>query len=148
MAGGNRLVFDGLDELRAALRRLPDDLTGEASHIVEGAANGAAATIGAGYAVKSGELLEGLTVTHAHAGKYGAGMVVKNTAKHAWLYDNGSEARHYVTASGAEHATGKMWGRRPPTHLFVRSVVRARRRMFEQLKAMVTRHGLVVRDGG
>ena len=37
----NRLVFSGLDELRAALRTLPADLTGEPSNIVEASANGA-----------------------------------------------------------------------------------------------------------
>lgn len=144
MAGGQKLVFEGLAELRAALRNLPATLTGEAAHIVEGAANDAAAAIKAGYGVQSGDLRDHLTVTHLNIGQFGVAIQVKNTARHAWLYDNGSEARHYIEKSGAEHQTGKMWGRRPPTHLFVRTAIRERRRMNEQLKDMVERNGLTV----
>lgn len=141
---GNQIVWNGLEELRAQLRNLPADCAEEASGIVDEAAREAQATIEAGYPVVSGRLRAGLRVTHVHEGKYAAGAVLKNTAKHAWLYDNGSEARHYVSGGGARHATGKMWGRRPPTHLFVRTVIRARRRMYEKLKGLLTRKGFTV----
>ena len=141
---GNRLVFDGLAELREELRNLPADLTDEATGIVDDAAREAEATIDAGYPTRSGRLRAGLRVTRVHAGKYAAGAILKNVAKHAWLYDNGSEARHYVTDSGSKHETGEMWGRRPPTHLFVRTVVRVRRKMFGRFKDLLTRKGATV----
>lgn len=134
------LRFDGLDELRAALRALPSDLAVEASHLVEGAANAAAAEIKAGYKVWSGNLRDHLYVTHQDKGRYGAGAIVTNTAKHAWVYDNGSAARHYTTRRGRRHATGAM----PPTHLFTGAMIRHRRQMYDGLKAMLERNGLAV----
>jgi hypothetical protein len=137
---GNRIVFEGLDELRAELLALPDALTGEASHILEAAANAAAADIKAGYHVVTGELRDGLTVTQRSAGRFGAAFTVRNTSRLAWLYDNGSQARHWLSGK----STGTMWGKTAPTHLFVGTVIRRRRSMYEALKALVARHGLTV----
>lgn len=135
------LTFTGLDELRAAMRELPETLTAEASHIIEAAANGAAADIKAAYPVRTGNLLDHLTVTHFDQGRYVAAALVKNTSKHAWLVENGSQARH--TAIGANR------GSMPPAHVFVPRVMRARRRMYEELVALLERNGLTVgSDGG
>ena len=155
-----RLKFDGLTELRAALRNLPADLTGEASLIVAGAANGAAAVMKGEYPVRTtglrpgprrtdpwyppGNLRDGVRVTHLDKGKFSAGAILKNTAKHAYIFEYGSAARHYFEASGKQHNTGAMWGRQPPKHVFISAMVRARRRMYEQLAALMRRHGLDV----
>jgi len=137
----NRLVFDGLSELREALRNLPAELAVEASHIVEGAANGAAAAIKRDYPVRTGNLRDHLVVTHVDQGKYSAGALVKNTAKHAALFEIGTQARH--TAIGANRGT------MPPGHIFVSRVMQARRRMWEDLKDLLVRKGLVASgDGG
>ena len=133
---GNRLVFDGLDELRAALRRLPEELAGEAQHEVEGAANGAAADIKRAYPVRTGRLRDGVTVTHMHQGKYHAGAIVKNRAPHAALFEYGTQARH--TSIGANR------GVMPPGNVFVPPIIRARHRMYQRLAEMLKRHGLVV----
>ncbi len=69
---------------------------------------------------------------------------MKSRSKLAWLYDNGSQARHYITKAGKRHDTGAMWGKTPAPHLFVQTMLRARRRMYEQLKDLLTRHGLSV----
>lgn len=132
----NRLHFDGLAELREALRNLPADMTGEATHLVEGAANGAAAEIKAGYPRRTGHLIAGVTVSSFEHGRFSAGMIVKNTAKHAWLFENGTQARH--TDLGANR------GSMPPGHVFIPVVIRKRRQMYEQLKDLVARQGLVV----
>lgn len=137
----NRIVFDGLTELREALRTLPADLTGEASHIVEAAANGAATDIKRDYQAKlkhegSGHLVAGVTVTHFESGRFSAGAIVKNTAKHAWMFENGTQARH--TAIGANR------GAMPPGHVFIPVAVRARKAMYTQLADLMTRHGLLV----
>ena len=142
----NRLVFDGLAELKAQLRALPAELTVEASRIVDATANAAATEIRTEYGRHNvtGDLQSGVVVTHVDQGKYAAGALVKSTSPHAWLFDNGSQARHYFSKNGKTHSTGKMWGRIPPTHVFVRTVSKARRGMFGKLKDMLVRNGLIV----
>lgn len=132
----NRLVFEGLNELKAALRDLPDNLIGEASNIVEGAANGAATEIRSKYPHRTGNLRDGVTVTHFDGGRFSAGAIVKNTAKHAHIFEIGTQARH--TAIGANR------GSMPPGHVFVPAVIKARRGMFAALKDLLVRNGLVV----
>jgi len=130
--------WNGLAELREQLRHLPADLTGEATHIVEGRANRAAADMLAGYAEhrRAGRLQKGVTVTHFDRGRFSAGAIVKNTAPHASIFENGTQARH--TDLGANR------GAMPPGHVFVPAVVRQRRAMYEDLKAMLVRYGLRV----
>ena len=138
----NRFVFEGLAELRAELRNLPAALAGEASAIVVHAAEGAANTIRAEYGRHrvTGHLMDRVTVTQPDAGSYGVAMVVKVTDPIAWLFDNGSQARHWAGGK----STGIMWGKTPPTHVFVKTMIAARRRMYEELAALLERHGLVV----
>jgi len=134
----NRLKFDGLAEFRAALRQLPAELAGEASHDVESAANSAAVAIRVGYGAhrRTGTLQESVVVEHLSAGPFGAGSMVKVTAPHAHLFENGTQARH--TSIGANR------GSMPPGHVFIPAVVRARRAMYERLKALLVRNGLMV----
>jgi Bacteriophage HK97-gp10, putative tail-component len=132
----NRLVINGLDELRQALRELPHELAAEASHIVTGAANGAAADIKAAYPVRTGNLRDHLSVESFPASGAGAKAVVKNTARHAVLFENGTQARH--TKIGANR------GAMPPGHVFVPRVIKARRRMYQELADLLRRQGLQV----
>lgn len=134
--------WTNLDEFKDALRQLPADLTAEAAHIMEDHANGAAVAVRQSYSahIVTGRLLKGVFVTPFWKGKYTPGLIVKSVAKHAWLFDNGSQARHW--ASGK--STGTMWGKTPPTHVFGRTVMRFRRRMYDQLKDLLVRHGLLV----
>jgi len=130
----------GLDELVDALRHLPADLTGEAGHIVEGIANAAAGDIRSAYPSVTGNLRDHVYVTHFEAGRFGVGAIVKNTAKHAWIYENGTAARHYYTeATGAKKAVGAM----PAGHVFIPTMMRHRRRMYQQLADLLERHGLI-----
>jgi hypothetical protein len=138
----NRLVFTGLSELRAELRALPAALTGEASSLVQGAATSAAAAIQTAYGAhrRSGNLQDHVVVETRAAGQFGAAMIVKATAKHAGLFENGSQARH--TAIGANR------GSMPPGHVFVPEIIRARRAMWGALADLLTRHGLRVTGYG
>lgn len=131
----NRLDL-GLDELREALRNLPAELTGEASRIVQAAANGAAAQIKAAYPRRTGNLGDGVTVETISGGQFTAGAIVKNTSKHAFIFENGTQARH--TAIGANR------GSMPPGHAFVPAIIRKRRWMDEQHIDLLRRHGLTV----
>jgi len=142
----NRMVFNGMDELREQLRNLPAELTTEASRIVEATANAAAVEVRTEYGKHNitGDLQSGVIVTHVDQGKYAAGAILKSSSPLAWLFDNGSQARHYFSQSGAKHSTGKMWGQIPPTHIFARTAGRARRLMMEKFIAMLERNGLRV----
>lgn len=136
MSSNNRLFFEGLEDLKKALADLPDTATAEAGNIVEAAANAAAADIKEGYPSRTGDLRDHVTVGPMDQGRYGAGWIVRNTSKLAWIFEHGTQARH--TALGANR------GAMPPGHVFVPAVQRRRRVMYEQLKRMLTQLGLEV----
>lgn len=134
-----KLKFDGLTELRNALRNLPSDLTGEASHIVEGIANGAASEIRQAYPSVTGNLISGVQVTRFEHGKVAAGALVKSSARHAHLFEFGTKSRR----------TSKGWNRgtmpkAPENERMVPIIVKARYRMFGLLADMLRRAGLLV----
>jgi len=134
-----------MEELRETLRNLPDALKHDAEEIVHGAVDAAEAEIYAAYGQKSGNLRRGLKQEVVASNPFGITVRLKNTAKHAWLWDNGTEARHYTTETGAIHETGAMWGKTAPPHTFVRGASKWRRRMYEQLRTMLEDHGLLTR---
>lgn len=138
--------LEGFEELLRDLRNLPKDSVGEATPIVEAAANSAAFEVRSEYGAhrQTGALQDGVVVERQSSDQFGVSFRVRSKAPHAWLFDNGSNARHYVTASGARHETGSMWGKTPPTHVFVRTAIRKRRDMYSRLKAMLTRFGAEV----
>jgi len=139
-----RFTIDGLDALRAELRKLPAELTAEAGHLIEGKAADAAVAVRAGYGAHrdSGNLQDHVVVVKRAAGRFGVAFEVRSTARHAYIFDNGSEARHYITQNGVRHLTGKM----PPRPVFIPALVHARHRMYEGLRGVLTRAGLQVRD--
>jgi len=134
----NRIVWDGLAELKAALRALPSELTGESTHIVTGAANGAAAQVKANYARVSGDLVDGVDVVEANS-QFTSGAIVRSKSKHAWIYENGTQVRH--TSSGANRGSMPPAG---PGKAFVPVVIHKRRQMYDSLKALLVRKGLLV----
>jgi hypothetical protein len=140
-------VLSGIDELREALRSLPADLAAEAATEVTAAAQAAEADVRQVYEahVASGTLAARLSVSTSTSA-FGANAKVKNTSPIAFIFENGTQARHYVTASGAQHATGAMWGKtpEPPTHTFVRAMQARRKAMYERLRAILERQGLQV----
>ena len=137
----NLLVWDGLAELRAEILALPETLTGEAAHLVEAAANAVTLDIKAAYPYRTGDLRKKVTISPLRVkGQYVAGAVVRNSSPLATIFENGTQARHYFTVNGVKHLTGKM----PPGHVFVPRIVKARRKLLQQLKDMVTRHGAIV----
>jgi hypothetical protein len=137
----SQVVWSGLEELKAQLRNLPAELAAEASGIVEGRAERARQDIETSYPDRTGDLRKGLRLgSGTNVGRFGASTVLKNTSKLAWIYENGTEARHYFTVNGKKKLTGKM----KPGHIFIPIVIRQRRAMYRDLKALVERHGFVV----
>jgi hypothetical protein len=139
----NHFTFTGLDELREALRTLPAELAAEAATDVTSAAQAAEAEVRQVYEqhADSGNLAAHLFLSTSTSA-FGAGALLRSTAKHAWIFENGSQARHW--ASGK--STGTMWGHtaQPPTHAFVRAAQKYRKQMYDRLRALLERQGLQV----
>lgn len=126
--------WEGLEELKAALRQLPQELTGDASHIVQGIANGAIVDMRAEY--PPGELRDALSQSTLSEGRFGVGLRIRNASGWAWHWDHGTELRHWIN--------GKRTGRMGPKHTFGRVMAQSRRRMYGQLAQLLERHGLRV----
>jgi len=146
------ITLHGMSELKDALRNLPVELRDDAQGIVESHADAAAAAVRAAYPVgpsrffkklayryPGGNLKKGVTVDKAAGSPFGTIVRVKSTAKHAWLFENGSELRH--TDAGINR------GRMPAGKVMVPIVIRERRAMYDDLAAMIEQHGLTVRRG-
>jgi len=138
----NKFRFDGLEELRQALRTLPDDLANEAGVIVQAHAYTAAAAIRAAYEKhrRAGELADHVVVETPDHGRFGVGMIVRSKGRNAFLFEKGSEARHYITVNNVRHVLGRM----PATPTFVPIMMDFRRSMWLELAEMLRAHGLVV----
>jgi hypothetical protein len=144
MGAHNELTIEGLTELRAALRKLPQELAEEAGSVVLGAAQAAAAEMAGQYAnhVYTGNLARGLSVTNEPGAlRYGIRAVVRNRAPHAWWAEHGTVVRKNYTRKQANR------GAMPPLEpngIFIPIAQRHRRDMVRALIAIVERHGLVV----
>lgn len=130
------LKWDGLEAFKAELDKLPEDLTTDADPIVHTAADSAAEDIKAAYPVRTGNLRNHVYVSQRDKGKDTSVWMVKNTAKHAFIFENGTQARH--TSIGANR------GAMPPGHVFIPAVIKRRRQMYQRLKDLLARKGLVV----
>ncbi len=128
--------FDGLAELKESLRTLPESLAAEGGNIVEAETNAAAVDIRSDPSYPLRETVEASTQKTARA----AVGTVTNTSRLAYIFEEGTEARHYVTVNGKNHLTGKI----PPGHKFVPKVMAARRKMYEALADLLRRNGLEV----
>jgi hypothetical protein len=126
-----RLTVTGVRELQQQLQHLPDALKGNADDIVHGAANAGAVAARAAYSAhsKTGNLHDHVVVVPGATSRFGSKWLVKNTARHAEMFENGTEARH----------TGEGWnrGRMPAFNVFVPPMIRSRHSMWIALAQMV-----------
>lgn len=130
------LELEGLNELREALGRLPYVLAEKSRDRVTSAAQAAATRIRDGYPKRTGNLRNGVKVTIQYSGGTGVLAIVKNSAPHAWMFENGTQVRH--TKIGADR------GSMPAGHVFVPNAQQERRAMYQDLKAIVASEGLEV----
>lgn len=132
----NRLMFEGLDELRAQLRALPDDLATEAQEIVIANANAAARDVRAGYPRgPTGNLKARVSISQTRS-KAATSAKVSSRAPHAFLFEEGSGRR----------VTNRGWNRgrmpeAPTSAAMIPKIVRQRRIMNDALKDLCLRHG-------
>jgi len=138
--------IEGLNEFKANLRNLPATLTGGATQIILDAAHEAAADIRAQYPTgpkrrryPGGALKKGVHVVIAAIGPHGVAAQVRSSAPHAWLYEHGSSARHYMG-----HSRGAM--PKPPTPVFIPTMIKHRRAMYLKLAALLRLQGLTVTE--
>lgn len=132
---GVTFTIQGLAELQEALRQLPETLRAEAQHEVEGAANAAILQMRATYPVRSGTLRDSLVQRDISSG-FAAAVEIKNTAFYARWFENGTHLRH--TKLGLSRGAPAKPGR-----VFVPAIAHQRRVMFERLRLVLLRNGLV-----
>lgn len=136
--------LEGLDQFRQALRDLPEHLRDEASDIVQKTAAEAAEEVKNGYPGESftrhstGNLQRGVT-RKAEYSRFGMSVTVRSRAKHAWIYENGTNPRQ--TRKGANR--GRM-PKAPDFRRMIPTVIRHRRHMVEKLKDLVRKAGFQV----
>lgn len=156
----NRIQWEGLAELRELLRKLPAELRGEGSAIVNAWARQAFEEIYKSYPIgpgskryAGGNLRKGLSIstgdTHSESvgkgGNFGYSVLIKNRAKHAWIFENGSEARRVSRkVPGRAGNFGTSRGSMPPGRVFVPIVIRKRAAMNLRLRQLLIDHGLLV----
>ena len=140
----NRLVFEGMQELKEALKNLPAELRGETSNEALAAANGAALDIRRGYGAGAESIAAAVVVERDAPGPWAAGATVRTRHKLAWMFENGTQTRSYVTSQGKTHRTGAM----RPQHVFVPPVMRARYRFYQRVSDLLRRKGLLVTGNG
>jgi hypothetical protein len=149
------LEIRGIQELKQALANLPSQLKGEATAIVLDSAHAAKDAIVAQYPIgpdgrfrkgkpiTPGNLRKGVRVVVKEIGPFAVAAQVRSQAFHAHLWEFGTQARHYITQGRVWKNVGSM--PRPPTPVFIPTMIRYRRAMYAQLAALLERHGLTVK---
>ena len=154
-----QLTFIGMKELKAALLRLPAELTELSEAIVVEAAESAAAEVRAAYPIgpgkadgtyDGGNLRKGVRVTQATRGtkleaQFAVGRVVRSSAPHAYLFEVGTKVRYNISRNKQLLNKPAHRGFMPGANIFVPVMERHRREMLEDLTAVVEQAGLEVR---
>lgn len=125
--------WDGLAQLREDLRRMPADLTADATVIMNRRVDAAESAIKAGYPDRTGDLKDHVKRVVNNAGQFGVRITLTNTSKLAFIFEHGTMARH--TALGANR------GIMPAGNVFVPPIVKERTLMYEELKALLEKTG-------
>jgi hypothetical protein len=132
--------MQGLDDLRAALHRLPGELVEEARVIVHAQAEDVGGQIQRDYPTgPTGNLKRMVTVVHASQ-TLAASSLVRSRAPHANIFEHGTKRR----TTGRGFNRGAM-PQRDASQLMIPKVIRARQRMMAALIALVRRAGFEVR---
>ena len=130
------MVFEGLEELKDALRSAPEAIAAQAGPIVQEIAAAAAADVRQQYPSKTGTLRGRVRTAAGPPGRFGARWVVQTAAPHALIYERGTTDRHT--------RTGAYRGRMPAARVFVPAMIRWRTTMYARLAAMLQAFGFEV----
>lgn len=134
----NRLILDGMDDLKTALRKLPVEMRDEAAEVIDHTAEITASSLRQSYPRgDTGNLRAGVKVSHERS-TFGASATVKSTSPHAHLFEFGTQNR----------TTRQGWRRgKSPEHKadgLVPIAQRNRKRMNQQLIDIVRKAGFDV----
>lgn len=148
------LRLDGLQELRDALGKLPEEFQRQAGDIILDHANTLRTETQADYPVRQtnlhpgpnrktpfyppGNLRRGVTV-NLNRSTFGVSALVRSQARHAWLFENGSNPRQ--TKTGANR--GQM-PRAVEAERMIPKAIRIRRQMILSVVEMVKSAGFEV----
>lgn len=132
----NRIEWSGLEELKAALRTLPEALHAEVDAVIDHRAELAAAEIRQRYPRRTGNLRDHVIVKVMSSDRNGVVYKVRSTARHAHLFEVGSQTRK--TALGTANPM-------PAGRVFIPVMEEHRRQMQRELAALLERHGLIAR---
>jgi hypothetical protein len=145
---GVKLQWQGMNEFKEALRKLPEHLADEASGIVLAAAQRVAGEVQANYPMgATGNLKHGVTVSQERGRVSTAGRV-KSRAPHASWFEELSTGRRNPPKP---RKTKRGWNRgimpiAPKEQQAIPQFIRARARMRQDLKALLVREGFLVED--
>jgi len=136
VSGG--FTWSGMKEFRAAIAALPEDITAEASDIVDTTATAALGEVRAAYPIgtdprTAGQLRAGLRITTTRGKRGALRRELRSESRHAVMYEYGWVAH----GPKRRHIPGK--------HVLVPIVMRHRARMEATLIAILEQSGLHVR---
>jgi hypothetical protein len=134
--------IDGLAELKAEMRDLPEALRDAAVAIIDGTADAAAEDIRNAYPEgETGNLKKGVRVRQqVQPSPFGYSVAVISAAQHANIFEYGAATRK----------TNKGWNRgsMPAGNVFIPRMAKHRRRMWERFRVLLEQAGLRVTDDG
>ena len=128
----NRLIIDGLDQLRQALRNLPESLTADAADIVVATAQQAKQDVQLDYPQgPTGNLRRGVVMDTTRA-RVSVSARVRSRAPHAALFERGTVRRQ--TSRGYNRG---VMPQAPESERMIPVAIRYRRKMTDALIALV-----------
>jgi len=149
------LSLQGLAELKDALARLPQELKGQATQIVLDTAYAAAKDVESQYPIgpgtsrngrkiPPGQLRKGVKVFPMQVGAFAVAAQVRSTSPHAWWHENGWKLKPRETRK--KWSRGTMFGvKGVPRPVFVPTMIRYRRVMYQKLAVLLESVGLLVK---
>lgn len=122
-------------EFRALMRAMPEELREEGAEIVIAHAERSARSIIEQYPDHTGNLKSHVK-TEIQRGAFGIRVTVKSTAKHAFIFEEGTKVRHN------KHGANR--GFMPAADIFIPVSIQKRHAMQDDLMALMQRKGLEV----
>ena len=140
------LSIQGIAELKNALAQLPAELKGQATQIVLDTAYAAQADVISQYPQgATGNLKKGVKVTVKEVGPFAVAARIRSSAPHAWWHEYGHELTH-IRKTKKGWPRGIMFSQKGiPRPVFIPTMVRHRRWMYQKLAALIASTGLIVK---
>jgi len=134
--------IEGILDLTEILKTLPKELVHEARDILENRAEIAKGQIIQAYPRgATGNLRDGVELRYINS-TVATAAIIRNKAPHAYIYETGAVNRE--TKGGKSIRKGVSRGTMPAGKVFIPRMRQARRHFWEDIGAMLEKHGLLV----